>query len=80
MNYVVVLKGDAMLMKKITFKTITDDLSEVIVQLAYTRENMLHESRDRNEFNAGVIGGQIEALIEIRTNVHKLQDKLIDII
>ena len=69
-----------MLMKKITFKTITDDLSEVIVQLAYTRENMLHESRDRNEFKAGVIGGQIEALIEIRTNVHKLQDKLIDII
>ena len=69
-----------MLMRKITFKTITDDLSEVIVQLAYTRENMLYESRDRNEFNAGVIGSQIETLIEIRSNVHKLQDKLIDII
>ena len=67
-------------MKKITFKTITDDLSEVIVQLAYTRENMLHESRDRNEFNADVIGDQLEILMEIRTDINKLQDKLIDII
>lgn len=65
---------------RVILEGLARDLSEVIDQLTYTKEDMIHGNRDTNEFNSKVIDGQIEQLFNIRSGIRVLQENAKDFI